>query len=784
MKQARRLLASLLTLCLLLAGVPLAAAAEGATRGEVARMALAAADDYNPGIQLEDILQGDDSGDLREDDTATRAEALVMLQRAFGELPAPVGHNARTAIPAGNFQDIPVWAKDSLSNVFAAGIVAGTSETTFDANAPVTADQMQRFITRVYALEGSNPKDDFYAAVNKQALDSSVIPEGFEMSGTLYDMMNDDSRVAAILSEAASGTHEKGSPEQKIGDFYNNVLDWDARNAAGITPIRPYLELVDAAGTLDEVLSAADRISRELCQGGLRVFGLTIDTKDSSRYIVTFSSIAPSLSKEIYAKDGGREKDAYLKYVQRLLELGGYSAEDAKRQAELHWQGEKVLAAAKLEQKDYSDVDKIYNLFTMQQLREMFPNAKLDDAYTISGFAPTDRIQVSDVGLLKAAAGFFDEQHVEFLKTRLRMELLAGFGGYLNREFQEAADTYQNELLGTSGSVTDEYRASQRVQTLFGTELGRIYAEKYFSPEAKADVKAMVEEFIDVYEQRIRKLDWMSETTKAKVIEKLRAMNIKVGYPDDGDWDDSMEAVEIKSAAEGGTYFENMLEVLRETRKYTNDHQNEPVDRSMWAMNVYTVNACYIPVFNEIVFPAGILRAPMYDVNNTREQNLGGIGYVIAHEITHAFDNSGAKFDKEGNVTDWWTKEDYAAFQKLCEKVIAHYDGAEGTTGIACRGDLTLGENIADLGAAACVTEVVKREAEPNFRELYETMARSWQSTAPRSYWQYVSALDVHAPDKLRVNRVLVNLDEFYEAFDIQPGDGMYVAPEDRVQIW
>ena len=281
MRKTKRAIAGILAAGLLLGSVPFAAAADGATRGEVARMVLAAADDYNPGVKLEDILQGDDSGDLRENEVATRAEALVMLQRAFGDLPTPVGDNARTAIPAGNFTDIPFWAKEGLADVFEAGIVAGTSETTFGAGDPVTADQVQRFINRVYSLEGSNLKDDFYAAVNKQALEQSTIPEGMPMSGTLYDMMYDDSQVGEIIREAAAGTHEKGSPEQKIGDFYNNILNWDARNKAGITPIKPYLELIDSAGTLEEVLAAADRIAREASISGLRVFGVTIDYQDS-----------------------------------------------------------------------------------------------------------------------------------------------------------------------------------------------------------------------------------------------------------------------------------------------------------------------------------------------------------------------------------------------------------------------------------------------------------------------------------------------------------------------
>lgn len=781
--KAKQILAATLAAGLLAGSVPVASAANaGVTRGEVARMVLAAADDYNPGVTLDDIMVGDEKGDKRENDVATRAEALVMLQRAFGDLPTPVGDSARSAIPAGSFTDVPAWAKESLADVFEAGIVAGTSETTFDAASPVTADQMERFIGRVYALEGTNLKDDFYAAVNKETLDNSMIKPGYMMSGTLYDMMYDDDAVGGIIREAASGKHAKGTPEQKIGDFYNNIMDWDARSAAGIAPIKPYLDAIDAAETLDDVLAVDDRIAKELYSPALRVFSLTIDAKDSTKYSVTFDTLTASLSKNIYAADSGKEKDAYLKYIAKLLVLGGYDEADAERQAQRFWASDQVLAKDSLDRQDYANVDKTYHVMTMAELKSLFPQAKLDEAFALTGFQAADRIVVGDLGKVRAAAAFFSEDHVEELKTYLRIVLLAGYGGTLNREFMDAANEYQEAILGVSGQQPDEQIASAQVQSQFTTEVGKVYAEKYFSPEAKADVEEMVRGFLDIYEERIAKLDWMSDETKAKAIEKLRAMNVKVGYPDE--WDDSMDAVEIKSAAEGGSYFENMREIARVTRSYLAEVQNEPVDKSLWAMSVYTVNACYVAAFNEIVFPAGILQAPMYDVKNSREENLGAIGYIIAHEITHAFDNNGAKYDKNGNAADWWTAEDYAAFQKLCDKVVAFYDGAEGSTGVACRGALTLSENIADLGAAACVTEAAKKLKNPDFKTLYETMARTWMSTASRDYRQYAAMLDVHAPDKLRVNRVLVNLDEFYETFDIQPGDGMYVAPKDRVSIW
>ena len=212
--------------------------------------------------------------------------------------------------------------------------------------------------------------------------------------------------------------------------------------------------------------------------------------------------------------------------------------------------------------------------------------------------------------------------------------------------------------------------------------------------------------------------------------------------------------------------------------------QNKPVDKTEWIMYPFTVNACYSATSNDITFPAAILQAPMYDVNASYEQNLGGIGYIIAHEITHAFDNNGAKFDENGNASDWWTQEDYDAFQKLCEEMISFYDGKEGIPGIPMDGALTLSENVADQGAASCVTEIVAGLEDPDFKTLYKSMANCWAATASREYCQYAAQADVHSTEKLRVNRVVVNCDEFYEAFDIEEGDGMWVAPEDRVHIW
>ena len=212
--------------------------------------------------------------------------------------------------------------------------------------------------------------------------------------------------------------------------------------------------------------------------------------------------------------------------------------------------------------------------------------------------------------------------------------------------------------------------------------------------------------------------------------------------------------------------------------------QTEPVDKTEWAMHPFTVNACYQATNNDITFPAAILQAPLYDVNASREENLGGIGYIIAHEITHAFDNNGAKFDEKGNAADWWTQSDYAAFQQKCQAVAAWYDGQEAYPGIACSGTLTISENVADLGAIRCVVDAAKKLDDPDLDALFRAVANTWASTSTRQIRQYLTAVDVHAPDKLRCNRVLQTLPEFYETYDIQPGDGMWTQPESRVSVW
>lgn len=753
-----------------------------ATRGEAASMLLSAADDYNPNVKYSDIIKGyGGDGELHEEWNINRAEALVMLRRAFGDLPPLTGHNARVALTNGSFTDIPDWAQSELAPVLDAGIAAGTADGIFSPYDDVTKEQMELFIKRVYALFGTNEKDDFYAAVNKNTLNTLEIKPGRMMAGTLYDLQDDSTQnVNAIIQDAIEKGGEKGSNAQKISDFYKNILDTESRNSAGTQPIKPYLEKIGAAKDVKELADVQNLLIKKLHTAPFTAFGITTDFKNSTKYIMYFGTAEPYLTKDFYLSGTDAQKSQYLKYIKTVLTLAGEDVTDV--QIEDIYEFEKLLAEKKMNPEDSNNIDKFYNIYTFDEVQSLFPNIDLNAVLESTGFKKEDRILVMDEELTQEFANFFTDDNIQTLKNAAKLSLILNYCGALSTDFTDAADTFNQEFLGIDGTYSDEERAAITVSSVMPDYIGELYAERYFTEEAKENLTQMVKDIISVYESRIENLDWLSDGTKVKAKRKLDAMGIKIGYPDK--WNSYLDGVEIKSKEDGGSYFENILAIADASMKYAVSLQGTEVDKTKWAMYPYTVNACYSATDNDITFPAAILQPPMYDVNASYEENLGAIGYIIAHEITHAFDNNGAKFDENGNAADWWTAEDYAEFEKRCEKMVYFYDRQEGIPGVPMNGRLTLSENVSDQGAVQCITEVASKLENPDYKKLYRSMANAWASTKTREYAKYAASLDVHSEDKLRVNRVVVNCDEFYDAFGITEKDGMWIAPEDRVKIW
>ena len=559
-------------------------------------------------------------------------------------------------------------------------------------------------------------------------------------------------------------------------------MDAEGREKAGVAPIQKYLDAIESAKTLDELVSVDAQMQKELGLSMLLGFGLTTDLADSSRRIAAFSLIGAGMDKDFYVNGADAQRSAYTTYLTSLLTLSGLGVDEAAQRVAAFYDAEAAISAASLDPQDYSNVDKTYNLFTLGELKALLPNVDLDAVLTASGIENAERIMVSDVGALKAAAALYDDAHLALLKTAARLALLQSVATSLNQGFMDAYFDFVLGYYGVDARQSNEQIAAQQVQALLADYLSRAYVDEYFSAKAKADVEEMIGEFIAIYKERILAQDWMSAETKAKAAKKLDTMGVKVGYPDS--WESCLDRAEIKSPAEGGSFFSNVIAIQMAMKQDVLAHQNDAPDKSEWIMTPFTVNACYNPSANDITFPAAILQSPLYDVNASREENLGGIGYIIAHEITHAFDNNGAKYDENGNAADWWTASDYAAFQKLCDRVTALYNGKESAPGIPCNGALTLSENIADLGAVACVTEIESRQAKPDYATLYRSMAEIWASSYGREMRAYLAQVDVHAPDKLRGSLVLQNFSQFYDAFGITEQDAMWLAPQDRATIW
>lgn len=784
MKPIKRLFAALLVLAMALGLTGACFAQEPAlTRGETAQMLIRAADDYNRGVKLDDILKGYPDGELDLDGSVTRAQALIMIDRAFGKLPTPVGDNARAAAGTQGFSDAPAWGGEELTRVLSSGIVAGAQDGLLHPEKEITRQELETLISRAYALEGKNLKDDFYAAVNKKWLDSSDIPAGLTVNGPFYGLsLTVNDQISKLITDIAKKPQKAGTAEAKIKALYDSVMDLDAREAAGVAPIQKYLDAIENAKTLSELIDAECSLQKELGISTLLGFGLTSDFEDSDRKVVAFSAFGATMTKDFYENGTQEQTDAYLTYIAKLLTLSGLSEQDAANRAKLVYAAEAKVAKASYDPQEYGDVDKINNIYTLSDIQRQFPKVSLAKVYAATGLSMSDRILVTDPGAMKAAAGYFTDANLAALKALSRTALVSSVGGCLNQGFIEASVEFTKAYYGVDMSQTTEQIAAQQVQGLLADYLGRAYVEAHFSEKAKQDVEEMIGEFIAIYKTRIESLDWMSTETKQKAIRKLDTMKIKVGYPDS--WDTYLDSAGIKSPAEGGTFFSNVISIQAAAKEKSISEQDQPVDKSDWLMEPFTVNACYSASANDITFPAAILQKPLYDVNASREENLGGIGYIIAHEITHAFDNNGAKFDENGNAANWWTAQDYAAFQQKCMEVASWYDGVEACPGVSCSGVLTISENVADLGAMQCILTAAKEEKSPNLDKLFKAVANTWASTTTRQMREYLATMDVHAPDKLRCNRVLQTVTEFYETYKITEGDGMWTDPASRVSVW
>ncbi|MDR3121408.1 MAG: M13 family metallopeptidase, partial [Clostridiales bacterium] len=464
---------------------------------------------------------------------------------------------------------------------------------------------------------------------------------------------------------------------------------------------------------------------------------------------------------------------AYSKCVEKLFALAG--DKDPAKSVRSAMEVSIALAAATEAAKGSEDA---YEPYTMEKLQSLLPEADLTTLYAASGLKEEAAYIVSTRAeyVLTALSKLYIGANVESLKAYVKYTLLRDYGDMLSQDFIDAMSEYRTTW-GTE--ETARIALKDNLPRFFDDE----YVKLYFSYEAFHDVMTMIDGFFYYYRSRLLEQDWMSEDTKQMAIKKLDTMMVKIGGPDRED--DLLDLVDIRSTADGGSYFSNLAAINLGKLAQDARKQGTTADRREWRLHSFEVNAFYNPQMNEIMFPAAILQAPFYSLGAKREQNLAGIGWVIAHEITHAFDVNGSKFDELGNEADWWTESDKQKFDELCKAVIRHYDGYEVAPGLTLNGESTLGENTADLGGVGCALETLEKEVkDPDYRLFFTHAAQIWAGTQTRAMLEGAIKYDEHSPGKARVNKTFQTFEEFFDAFGAEPGDGMYLPPEERVKIW
>ena len=626
-------------------------------------------------------------------------------------------------------------------------------------------------------------KDDLYEAVNGGWLKTAKIPDDKPATGGFNDLVNEiDKQLMDDFDAYATGKGKSDDSRfNEMIKLYRLAKKFDWRKKVGPQPLKRMLASVENLNSYEDYQSQWKNWILAGMPSPIS-FDIDADMKNATVYALFASS--PSLilpDKSYYEAEKKAQHDQLLQLwssmVEALMDKLGYSKEEAKKIIDDAIKFDALLAPNVKSAEEAADYSKMYNPQTVAELASA--TDQLDIAAIIKqlvGEEP-EKVIVTEPEYFKALNKILQD-NFELFKNWALIRVIRENASYLDDEMREINGRYGRALSGSKKPVSQRKFVFYLARDMFSQVAGDYYGKKYFGPQAKADVHHMVEQMIKVYKGRLTNNQWLSKDTRDKAILKLDKLGIQVGYPD------KIPALYDQfKVDEEESLIANLNQLTVTANKELFSRWNKPVDRMRWEMSAATVNAYYHPFKNIIVFPAAILQAPFYSLKQSSSQNYGGIGAVIAHEISHAFDNNGSLFDEFGNLNNWWTDEDSAHFKQLAQKMIEEFDGIP-FAGQKVNGKLTVSENIADAGGLSCALKAAKNEADFNAQEFFINWATIWRMKATEQYMQLLLSIDVHAPQKLRANIQAENLDDFYRAFDIKPGDEMYRAPEDRVHIW
>ena len=634
------------------------------------------------------------------------------------------------------------------------------------------------------------PGDDFFMYVNGKWYNTVEIPSTQSGVGS-YSFMNFPQRIRlqGILDSVSVAKNAVGSIEQKVGDFYASGMDTITINNRGYEPVKPLLQPIDGITDISGVLKYVTD-QQKLNNFSIIGFRVGSDSKNSAFNIVNLGQTGIGLpERDYYFKTDSSTlviQKAYQNYIITLLKLTGIEASDATKMASAVYSIEKELAASHKTNIERRNVQANYNNLALIDIAKKQPNIGWLDFFKGLG------VKIDSVNMMQPA--YYDRLNsllmsvsIQDWKAYLRVKTLIAYADFLSKPFTKASFEYSKVLTGQSVQKPRGEEITDAVDRSLGHGLAQLYVKKYFPEEAKKRMKVLVKNLKTAFENRINNLDWMSDSTKTKAKEKLYAFTEKIGYPDK--WRDYSK-VKINR----GAYFENRLATNNNDFMYGISKVGKPVDRTEWGTTPPTVTAYNNPPLNEIVFPAGILQPPYFDMNADDALNYGGIGMVIGHEITHSFDDQGALYDKEGNVKNWWKADDFKKFKAKTQLVIDQYNKFTVLDSVHVKGALTVGENTADVAGIAIAYDAFKltQQGQSNIKidgftpeqRFFISIARIWRVKTRDAFMRMYVNTNPHSPATWRVNGPLMNFTPFYKAFDVKPGDKMYKPVSERILVW
>ena len=638
-----------------------------------------------------------------------------------------------------------------------------------------------------------SPGDDFYQYANGGWLDRTQIPQGMPSYGTFEQLQIEVLKQQLDLIQQMAQSAQPGSDQWKAGQFWLQGVDTQTRDQLGAAPVQPQLQLIDSATDLPSLHALFENPA---FAGIPDLFNISVspDPDDSSRAVYYLAGPMLGLPDVTYytgdTPDHRAAQQAYRDTATQLFQLIGSTPDQAQQAAANAYSFEATLAGHMLSPVDAQDFSKIDNPTPVAILQQLYPLLNWQQYIQAAGGQVNGSTIVidSEAALMNDLASIVSATPVETIRDYLKLQLLFIASDYLSSDFQTALGGFYGVLYGVDSSSDPAVDALNAVNAFLPDALGRAYAETYFSPEARAQVEQLVANLQEAFELRLEHNTWMSDVTKLRAIQKLRAMKVKVGYPDQ--WQS------YAGFTLGDSYWSTAFGAMAMQTRGAMASAGMPIDPNTWAMSVQTVNAGYDPTANDITFPAAILQAPFFDPQADPASNYGAIGYVIGHEITHAFDLQGAQFDAHGNYADWWTAGDKAAFDQRNQRVVEAYDQVEVLPDLFVNGQLTVTENVADLGGMQAAYDALQialqRQGDPGpidgftqNQRFFIAAAQIWKEKMRDASLRTQIRTDEHAPGITRAVMPALNMDAFYTAFpQVQPGDPEYIAPQDRVVIW